>query len=125
MGCRSSQVPRPHISVAWALGDISNSLKKVFEGERRRSAVGRSLQKINSTASNVGLGIKYTKYLHLYLQRFFAGIVNDLPNGHFDNVLVVDPRVLEAKSDITDPPSKKISLPPPGMPLCRQWRRWH
>ncbi|XP_009363726.2 U6 snRNA phosphodiesterase 1-like [Pyrus x bretschneideri] len=37
--------PRPHISVAWALGDISNSVKKVVEEERRRSTVGGSLQK--------------------------------------------------------------------------------
>ncbi|CAN6565175.1 unnamed protein product [Malus baccata var. baccata] len=37
--------PRPHISVAWALGDISNSLKNVVEEERRRSTIGGSLQK--------------------------------------------------------------------------------
>ncbi|KAB2598453.1 U6 snRNA phosphodiesterase-like [Pyrus ussuriensis x Pyrus communis] len=45
------KVPRPHVSVAWALGDLSNPLKKVFEGERRRSAVGRSLQKSIFTTS--------------------------------------------------------------------------
>ncbi|KAI3517534.1 hypothetical protein L1887_16749 [Cichorium endivia] len=28
--------PRPHISIAWAVGDISQSLKRVVEGEMRK-----------------------------------------------------------------------------------------
>lgn len=64
MGCRSLQVPRPHISVAWALGDISNPLKKVFEGERRRSAVGKSLQKSIFTSKFNGIECRVGNKIH-------------------------------------------------------------
>ncbi|XP_031257328.1 U6 snRNA phosphodiesterase-like isoform X2 [Pistacia vera] len=37
--------PRPHISLAWASGDISNSLKRVVEEETNRLSVEGSLQK--------------------------------------------------------------------------------
>ncbi|KAM1368279.1 hypothetical protein PS1_001627 [Malus domestica] len=58
------KVPRPHISVAWALGDISNSLKKVFEGERRRSAVGKSLQKSIFTSKFNGIECRIGNKIH-------------------------------------------------------------
>ncbi|KAM1269481.1 hypothetical protein ACFX15_001645 [Malus domestica] len=57
------KVPRPHISVAWALGDISNSLKKVFEGERR-SAVGRSLQNSIFTSKFNGIECRIGNKIH-------------------------------------------------------------
>lgn len=38
--------PRPHISIAWALGDISESLKRVVEGEQKSCfSVGESSKK--------------------------------------------------------------------------------
>ncbi|XP_027336532.1 U6 snRNA phosphodiesterase isoform X2 [Abrus precatorius] len=37
--------PRPHISLAWALGDITHSLKKVVDEEMKKNAVGKSLKK--------------------------------------------------------------------------------
>ncbi|KDP22490.1 hypothetical protein JCGZ_26321 [Jatropha curcas] len=37
--------PRPHISLAWALGDISDSLKRVVEEEIKRPGIGGSVQK--------------------------------------------------------------------------------
>ncbi|KAJ4728962.1 U6 snRNA phosphodiesterase [Melia azedarach] len=37
--------PRPHISLTWALGDISSSLKGVVEEEMKRLSVEGSLQK--------------------------------------------------------------------------------
>lgn len=40
----SLQDPRPHISLAWASGDISNTLKNAIQEERRLS-VGGSIQK--------------------------------------------------------------------------------
>ncbi|XP_059666897.1 uncharacterized protein LOC132312524 [Cornus florida] len=36
--------PRPHISVAWALGDISSLLKSVVEEERNRCAIAGGLR---------------------------------------------------------------------------------
>ncbi|XP_047179905.1 U6 snRNA phosphodiesterase 1-like isoform X2 [Vigna umbellata] len=39
--------PRPHISLAWALGDISHSLKKVVD-EEMKCAVGKSFKSIFS-----------------------------------------------------------------------------
>ena len=38
------QDPRPHISLAWALGDLSDSLKRVVEEETKTSSFGGSLQ---------------------------------------------------------------------------------
>ncbi|KAH1131455.1 hypothetical protein J1N35_002833 [Gossypium stocksii] len=35
--------PRPHISLAWALGDVSGSLKKVVEQETKSSVFRGSL----------------------------------------------------------------------------------
>nr|GMC94353.1 U6 snRNA phosphodiesterase [Ipomoea batatas] len=37
--------PRPHISIAWALGDISDTLKRMVEEEMKRYLVGSSQQK--------------------------------------------------------------------------------
>ncbi|XP_024189093.1 U6 snRNA phosphodiesterase [Rosa chinensis] len=50
--------PRPHISVAWALGDTRESLKKVVEDERRKSTVGGSLQKCIFTSRFSGIDCK-------------------------------------------------------------------
>lgn len=41
----SLQDPRPHISLAWASGDISNTLKNAAIQEERRLSVGGSRQK--------------------------------------------------------------------------------
>ena len=38
------QDARPHISLAWALGDIGHSLKKVVEEVSRRSVVDKSME---------------------------------------------------------------------------------
>ncbi|XP_068331127.1 uncharacterized protein [Pyrus communis] len=56
--------PRPHISVAWALGDISNSLKKVVEEERRRSTFGGSLQKCIFTSKFNGIECRIGSKTH-------------------------------------------------------------
>ncbi|KAM1141798.1 hypothetical protein ACFX2I_041729 [Malus domestica] len=56
--------PRPHISVAWALGDISNSLKKVVEEERRRSTIGGSLQKCIFTSKFNGIECRIGNKTH-------------------------------------------------------------
>ncbi|KAB2596453.1 U6 snRNA phosphodiesterase-like [Pyrus ussuriensis x Pyrus communis] len=56
--------PRPHISVAWALGDISNSLKKVVEEERRRSTFGGSLQKCIFTSKFNGIECRIGNKTH-------------------------------------------------------------
>ncbi|OIW01092.1 hypothetical protein TanjilG_25200 [Lupinus angustifolius] len=37
--------PRPHISLAWAPSDISNSLKKVVDEEMKKSVAGKPLKK--------------------------------------------------------------------------------
>lgn len=50
--------PRPHISVAWALGDTRETLKKVVEDERRKSSVGGSLQKCIFTSRFSGIVCK-------------------------------------------------------------------
>ncbi|KAM1029186.1 hypothetical protein COP1_041756 [Malus domestica] len=56
--------PRPHISVAWALGDIGNSLKKVVEEERRRSTIGGSLQKCIFTSKFNGIECRIGNKTH-------------------------------------------------------------
>ncbi|KAM1126473.1 uncharacterized protein LOC126628766 isoform X1 [Malus sylvestris] len=56
--------PRPHISVAWALGDISNSLNKVVEEERRRSTIGGSLQKCIFTSKFNGIECRIGNKTH-------------------------------------------------------------
>ncbi|KAB2596538.1 U6 snRNA phosphodiesterase-like [Pyrus ussuriensis x Pyrus communis] len=56
--------PRPHISVAWALGDISNSVKKVVEEERRRSTIGGSLQKCIFTSNFNGIECRIGNKTH-------------------------------------------------------------
>ncbi|KAL5569736.1 hypothetical protein UlMin_026311 [Ulmus minor] len=48
------QDPRPHISLVWALGDISNSLKNVIE-EERRFTIGGSSQKHIFTSKFSGI----------------------------------------------------------------------
>ncbi|KAL7590100.1 hypothetical protein Lser_V15G36026 [Lactuca serriola] len=35
--------PRPHISIAWGVGDISESVKRVVEGEMRKKVGGRCM----------------------------------------------------------------------------------
>lgn len=53
------QDPRPHISIAWAAGDISNSLKRaVTEEIKRHAAVGDSLQKRIFTCVFGGISCK-------------------------------------------------------------------
>ncbi|KAE8056865.1 hypothetical protein FH972_013601 [Carpinus fangiana] len=50
--------PRPHISLAWALGDISDSLQRVVEDEMKRSNVGGSAQKCIFTSKFNGIECK-------------------------------------------------------------------
>ncbi|KAK8990725.1 hypothetical protein V6N11_028688 [Hibiscus sabdariffa] len=50
--------PKPHISLAWALGDISSSLKKVVQEETKSSGFSGSLQ--SSICTSKFIGIKYT-----------------------------------------------------------------
>ncbi|KAL6123414.1 hypothetical protein ACLB2K_075936 [Fragaria x ananassa] len=62
--------PRPHISVAWALGDTSSvalpfsNLKKVVEDERRKSTVAGSLQKSIFTSRFSGIECKIGNKTH-------------------------------------------------------------
>ncbi|CAK7336917.1 unnamed protein product [Dovyalis caffra] len=37
--------PRPHISLAWAMGDVSNILKREVENKMKRSSIGGSMLK--------------------------------------------------------------------------------
>ncbi|KAF3433210.1 hypothetical protein FNV43_RR24312 [Rhamnella rubrinervis] len=50
--------PRPHISLAWASGDISKSLKNVIQ-EKRRLSVGGSQRKCNFTCKFNGVECKH------------------------------------------------------------------
>ncbi|XP_054814578.1 uncharacterized protein LOC129315082 [Prosopis cineraria] len=50
--------PRPHISLAWALGDISHSLKKVVEEVIKGSAVEKSVNKWSFTCKFKGIECK-------------------------------------------------------------------
>lgn len=52
--------PRPHISLAWALGDISHSLKKVVD-EQMKCAVGKSLRKCVFSCKFKGIECKIGK----------------------------------------------------------------
>ncbi|CAN6705459.1 unnamed protein product [Malus baccata var. baccata] len=56
--------PRPHISVAWALGDISNSLKKVKVGVVVTSTIGGSLQKCIFTSKLNGIECRIGNKTH-------------------------------------------------------------
>ncbi|KAF7810078.1 U6 snRNA phosphodiesterase [Senna tora] len=50
--------PRPHISLAWALDDISHSLKKVIGEEMNRCAVEKSLKRCIFTCKFKGIECK-------------------------------------------------------------------
>ncbi|TYI93824.1 hypothetical protein E1A91_D02G160900v1, partial [Gossypium mustelinum] len=50
--------PRPHISLAWALGDVSGSLKKVVEQETKSSVFRGSLQSRICTSKVGGIECK-------------------------------------------------------------------
>ncbi|XP_027928969.1 U6 snRNA phosphodiesterase-like isoform X2 [Vigna unguiculata] len=52
--------PRPHISLAWALGDISHSLKKVVD-EEMKFAVGKSFEKSIFSCKFKGIECKIGK----------------------------------------------------------------
>ncbi|KAK7395630.1 hypothetical protein VNO78_16194 [Psophocarpus tetragonolobus] len=52
--------PRPHISLAWALGDITHSLKKVVD-EEMKCAVGKSLKKCIFSCKFKGIECKIGK----------------------------------------------------------------
>ncbi|XVF11312.1 hypothetical protein REPUB_Repub08aG0016300 [Reevesia pubescens] len=49
---------RPHISLAWALGDLSGSLKRVVEEETKSSSFGGSLQNCICTSKFGGIECK-------------------------------------------------------------------
>ncbi|EEF51635.1 U6 snRNA phosphodiesterase 1 [Ricinus communis] len=50
--------PRPHISLAWALGDISDSLKRVVEEEIKKSSIAGLVQKRIFTCKCRGIECK-------------------------------------------------------------------
>ncbi|RDX65509.1 U6 snRNA phosphodiesterase, partial [Mucuna pruriens] len=52
--------PRPHISLAWALGDISHSLKKIIN-EEMKCDVGKSLKKCIFSCKFKGIECKIGK----------------------------------------------------------------
>ncbi|KAB2596535.1 U6 snRNA phosphodiesterase-like [Pyrus ussuriensis x Pyrus communis] len=62
--------PRPHISVAWALGDINNSLKKVVEEERRISTIGGSIM----YPFNYIVKLREYSAEHWMRRHFFVGV---------------------------------------------------
>ncbi|XP_057437253.1 uncharacterized protein LOC130729498 [Lotus japonicus] len=53
--------PRPHISLAWALGDITHSLKKVVDEEIKQCVVGKSLKKCIFNCKFKGIECKIGK----------------------------------------------------------------
>ncbi|KAK6262079.1 hypothetical protein QUC31_007895 [Theobroma cacao] len=53
--------PRPHISLAWALGDLSVPLKQVVKEETRTSSFGGSLQNCICTSKFGGIECKIGK----------------------------------------------------------------
>ncbi|TYH90229.1 hypothetical protein ES332_A13G035900v1 [Gossypium tomentosum] len=57
--------PRPHISLAWALGDVSGSLKKVVEQETKSSAFRGSLQSRICTSKVGGIECKIGNRTHI------------------------------------------------------------
>ena len=59
-----SQDPRPHISLAWASGDISDSLKRVVEEEMKRFNVRGSLQKCIFSSKFSGIECKIGQKTH-------------------------------------------------------------
>ncbi|XP_045797435.1 U6 snRNA phosphodiesterase isoform X1 [Trifolium pratense] len=50
--------PRPHISLAWSLGDTSDSLKKVVNEEVKKCVAGKSLKKCIFTCKFEGIECK-------------------------------------------------------------------
>ncbi|KAI5430607.1 uncharacterized protein LOC127127968 isoform X2 [Lathyrus oleraceus] len=50
--------PRPHISLAWSLGNTSDSLKKVVGEEMKKSVTGKSLKKCVFTCKFRGIECK-------------------------------------------------------------------
>uniref|UniRef100_A0A2P2K042 U6 snRNA phosphodiesterase 1 n=1 Tax=Rhizophora mucronata TaxID=61149 RepID=A0A2P2K042_RHIMU len=56
--------PRPHISVAWALGDVSDSLKIAIEEEMKRSIMGSSSQKFIFSCKFSGIECKIGNKLY-------------------------------------------------------------
>ncbi|KAJ8772471.1 hypothetical protein K2173_027648 [Erythroxylum novogranatense] len=56
--------PRPHISLAWALGDIGDSLKRVVEEELQKSSKGASVQKRVFACKFSGIECKIGQKLH-------------------------------------------------------------
>lgn len=56
--------PRPHISLAWASGDISDSLKRVVEEEMKRFNVRGSLQKCIFSSKFSGIECKIGQKTH-------------------------------------------------------------
>ncbi|CAH9060106.1 unnamed protein product [Cuscuta epithymum] len=58
------QDPRPHISIAWALGDISDTLKRVVQVEMKRYLVGSSPQKPVFTSKFSGILCKVGSKCH-------------------------------------------------------------
>ncbi|KAK8310028.1 hypothetical protein V6Z11_D02G159900, partial [Gossypium hirsutum] len=57
--------PRPHISLAWALGDVSGSLKKVVEQETKSSVFRGSLQSRICTSKVGGIECKIGNRTHI------------------------------------------------------------
>ncbi|XP_014523997.1 U6 snRNA phosphodiesterase isoform X1 [Vigna radiata var. radiata] len=64
--------PHPHISLAWALGDISHSLKKVVD-EEMKCAVGKSFKKSIFSCKFKGIECKIGKK---------AYTICKIPDGH-------------------------------------------
>ncbi|CAH9139657.1 unnamed protein product [Cuscuta epithymum] len=56
--------PRPHISIAWALGDISDTLKRVVQEEMKRYLVASSPQKPIFTSKFSGILCKVGSKCH-------------------------------------------------------------
>lgn len=52
------QDPRPHISLAWSLGDTADSLKKVVDDEIKKCVTGKSLKKCIFTYQFKGIECK-------------------------------------------------------------------
>ncbi|KAL4325466.1 hypothetical protein GQ457_11G030030 [Hibiscus cannabinus] len=69
--------PKPHISLAWALGDISSSLKKVVEEETKSSGFSGSLQ--SSICTSKFIGIKFVD-IELVVRSSWTSI-NIFPTG--------------------------------------------
>ncbi|CAL5364088.1 unnamed protein product [Camellia sinensis] len=90
--------PRPHVSLAWALGDISDVLKRVVEGKLRRCTMVGKYAKPRIFTCKFS-GIDFTLYLQLELQKMAktlaaaksrAGLARQSRlRGTFDDILVI------------------------------------